>query len=322
MKLYPNLKRLKKKNNNREKKMHQDLLTVEEITKRDLEEIFKLAENFKKNRSKSDLKPLAGKSVGMIFSKSSTRTRISFEVGVHELGGNAIYLEQSKMQVGRGETIADTAKVLSRYLHAIVIRTHKHEDVMELAKHSHIPVINALTDKFHPCQALSDLFTIYEFSEKLEGTKLAYFGDGASNMANSLILAAKLTGMELKIAAPEEFKPDEKLINKPGEGVVTWEKDPAKAAENADYLYTDVWVSMGFEEEAKERLKILQPYQLNSDIMDLASPEARILHCLPAHRDEEITADVFESPQSVVFDQAENRLHVQKAIMTMMLGGK
>ncbi len=303
--------------------MHQDLLTIEGITRHDLDLMFKLASEYKKNRQKCENKPLAGKSIGMIFSKSSTRTRISFEVGINELGGNAIYLDQAKMQVGRGETIADTARVLSRYLHGIVIRTHKHADVVEFAKHSHIPVINALTDEFHPCQILSDLFTIYEFSEKLSGIKIAYLGDGASNMANSLILAAKFAGMHLKVAAPEKFKPSEELMARNiGDGSAEWEIDPLKAVENADYLYTDVWVSMGFEEEAKERLKEFKPYQMNAELLERASTEAKILHCLPAHRGEEITEEVFESPQSVVFDQAENRLHVQKAILTMMLGGK
>lgn len=301
--------------------MHQNLLTLEEITHNDLKEIFRLSREYKENRGKSQAKPLAGKSIGMIFSKSSTRTRVSFDVGIYELGGHGLYLEESKMQVGRGETIADTARVLSRYLHGIVIRTFRHSDVVELAKYSHIPVINALTDEFHPCQIISDLFTMYELSESLEGVKITYLGDGSSNMANSLMLAAKFAGMELVISSPEEYGPRKDLMTKEfGTGTVTWEPDPMKAVENASYLYTDVWVSMGFEDESAARVKKLKPYQLNMQLLENAASDAKVLHCLPAHRDEEITGDVMESPQSIVFDQAENRLHVQKAILTMMIG--
>lgn len=301
--------------------MHQNLLTLEEITHNDLKEIFRLSREYKENRGKCQSKPLAGKSIGMIFSKSSTRTRVSFDVGIYELGGHGLYLEESKMQVGRGETIADTARVLSRYLHGIVIRTFRHSDVVELAKYSHVPVINALTDEFHPCQIISDLFTMYELSESLEGVKITYLGDGASNMANSLMLAAKFTGMELVISSPEEYGPRKDLMAKEfGHGTVAWEPDPMKAVENASYLYTDVWVSMGFEDESAARIKKLKPYQLNMQLLENAAPDAKVLHCLPAHRDAEITGDVLESPQSIVFDQAENRLHVQKAILTMMIG--
>ena len=300
--------------------MHQNLLTLEEINHNDLKEIFRLSREYKENRGRVSAKPLAGKSIGMIFSKSSTRTRVSFDVGIYELGGHGLYMEESKMQVGRGETIADTARVLSRYLHGIVIRTFRHSDVVELAKHSQIPVINALTDEFHPCQIISDLFTMYELSESLEGVKIAYLGDGASNMANSLMLAAKFAGMELVISSPEEYGPRKDLMEKEfGHGSVTWEPNPVKAVENASYLYTDVWVSMGFEDESAERVKKLKPYQLNMKLLENAAPDAKVLHCLPAHRDEEITGEVMESPQSIVFEQAENRLHVQKAILTMMI---
>ncbi|OGV47032.1 MAG: ornithine carbamoyltransferase [Lentisphaerae bacterium GWF2_44_16] len=303
--------------------MHQDLLTIEEVTKQDLYEIIKLAAVYKRSRGTMKEKPLDGKSIGMIFAKSSTRTRVSFEVGIRELGGFSIFLEESKLQVGRGETIPDTARVLSRYLHAVIIRTYKHEEVVEFAKYAHIPVINALTDEYHPCQTLADIFTIYEFSEKLEGIKIAYLGDGQSNMANSLILGAKLAGMELTICAPEEFKPRQDLMGKSlGTGSAVWEIDPKKAVAQADYIYTDVWVSMGFEEEAKKRVKMLTPYQVNMELLSAAGPETRILHCLPAHRGEEITDDVLESKRSIVFDEAENRLHVQKAILALMLGEK
>lgn len=300
--------------------MHQNLLTVEDVTLQNIARIFELSVRYKKERQTCIEKPLAGKSVGMIFSKSSTRTRVSFEVGIHELGGNTIYLDESKLQVGRGETIADTAKVLSRYLHAVIIRTFEHTELVEFAKHSHVPVINALTNEFHPCQIITDLFTIYEFSEKVEGIKITYLGDGSSNMANSLILAAKLTGMELRIASPEKFKPSDELLGKNiGSGKAEWEPDPVKAVEGAEYLYTDVWVSMGFENERKERIKMMTPYQLNMELLKKAASNARVLHCLPAHRGEEITDEVMESHKAVVFDQAENRLHVQKAILTLML---
>ncbi|MBE6357643.1 MAG: ornithine carbamoyltransferase [Lentisphaerae bacterium] len=299
--------------------MKKDLLTLQDITRDDLEKIFELSAKLKKERGDQSFKPLTGKSVGLIFAKSSTRTRISFEVGVSELGGYPLYLDQSKMQVGRGETIADTAHVLSRYVHGIVIRTFAHADVEELAKEASIPVINALTDEFHPCQLLADMLTIKEYSGKVDNSiRLAFYGDGRSNMANSLILAAKLTGMELVIAAPEEERPDSTLIGDAQN--IIWEKDPLKAAEGVDYFYTDVWVSMGFEEERARRMEIFRPYQVTGKLFDLAKPEAKFLHCLPAHRGEEVAAEVMDSPRSIVFDEAENRLHVQKAVMSMLMG--
>jgi len=275
----------------------------------------------KRERNKSKDRPLAGKSVGMIFSKSSTRTRVSFEVGITELGGFPLFLDQNDLQLGRGESIPDTARVLSRYLHAVVIRTFKHEDIVEFAKYANIPVINALTDMYHPCQILTDLFTIYEYSEKLEGIKIAFLGDCACNTANSLILAAKLAGMNLVLSSPKKYRPDQDLLNYDsiGTGTVSWEEDPYAAVENADYIYTDVWVSMGFEEEAKQRMQKLKPYAVTSELVENASHNARVMHCLPAHRGEEITDEVMDSHASIVFDQAENRLHVQKAILTMLL---
>lgn len=301
--------------------MQKDLLTVEEITRQDLKKIFKLASEMKQKRVTYRKKPLRGKSIGMIFSKSSTRTRVSFEVGIRELGGFSIFLDQNDLQLGRGESIADTALVLSRYLCAVVIRTSSHEQLVEFAKFAHIPVINALTDKFHPCQIITDLFTINEYSEKLEGIKIAYLGDCASNTANSLILASKMAGLELTLSSPEKYRPNPSLLenSKSAVGVIYWEEDPFKAVKNADYIYTDVWVSMGFETEAKERMKAMRPYQVNREIVSAASPGVRIMHCLPAKRGEEITDDVIDSHSSIVFDQAENRLHVQKAIMTMLL---
>ncbi len=297
------------------------LLTVEDIPLSDFESIFNMAAYLKANRRTADVKPLKDKTIAMIFAKSSTRTRVSFEVGIHELGGYPMYLEEKQMQVGRGETPADTAKVLSRYLDGIVIRTFLHSDVAELARNSSVPVINALTNDFHPCQALTDIFTILEFSKKLQGVKMVFLGDGCSNMANSLMLTCKACGLELVISSPHGFEPRQDVMDRAkGPGTITWEPDPVKATRGADYIYTDVWVSMGFEEESAERLKILAPYQVNSALVKLASPDVKIMHCLPAHREEEITSDVVDSPASIVFEQAENRLHVQKAILCYLFG--
>lgn len=302
--------------------MKKDFLTLQDITREDLENIFDLAQKLKKDRGNLNYTPLAGKSIGLIFAKSSTRTRVSFEVGVGELGGRPLYLDQSKMQVGRGETVADTANVLSRYLHGIVIRTFAHAEVSELAKVATIPVINALTDEYHPCQLLADMLTIKEYSGKVNNSiRVAFYGDGRSNMANSMILAAKLTGMELVIAAPQEEAPSRELIGDAKN--ICWEKDPVKAAEGVDYFYTDVWVSMGFEEERARRMEIFRPYQVTAQLFEKAKPNAKFLHCLPAHRGEEVAAEVMDDPaRSIVFDEAENRLHAQKALMTLLIGNR
>ena len=302
--------------------MIRHLLTGEEIGKVEFEKLIDLSSEMKATRGTAKaVKPLADKSIGMIFAKSSTRTRVSFEVGIHELGGQAIYLDQSKTQMGRGETVPDTARVLSRYLGGIVIRTYKQSDIEELAQYSSCPIINALTDDYHPCQALTDMFTIYEKVGKFEGIKMAYLGDGASNMANSLMMASRIAGIHFEIGAPEEYKPSDAILNNTfgGSGTVSWTKDPAEAVKDADFIYTDVWVSMGFEEEAKERMRILDPYRLDMATLLKAKPGAMVMHCLPAHRGEEITDDVMESPNSIVFDEAENRLHVQKAIMATLI---
>ena len=297
--------------------MNKDLLTLNDLTRDDLEKIFEFSTKLKQERGKVSYTPLAGKSIGLIFAKSSTRTRVSFEVGVSELGGTALYLDQGKMQSGRGETVADTANVLSRYLHGIVIRTFSQADIEELARVATIPVINALTDDYHPCQIVADLLTIKEYSGKVDSSvRVAFYGDGKSNIANSLILAAKLTGIELVISSPEAVGINEHVAA--GAPNVIWEKDPIKAAEGVDYFYTDVWVSMGFEEEREERMKIFRPYQVCSKLFDYAKKDAKFLHCLPAHRGEEVSADVMDSARSIVFDEAENRLHVQKAIMSML----
>ncbi|MDD3887046.1 MAG: ornithine carbamoyltransferase [Victivallaceae bacterium] len=300
--------------------MKKDLLTLKDITRDDLDNIFELSAKLKRERGKNSYAPLTGKSIGLIFAKSSTRTRVSFEVGVGELGGHPLYLDQSKMQVGRGETVADTAHVLSRYLHGIVIRTFSHADVEELARVATIPVINALTDEYHPCQILADLLTIKEYSGKIDSSvKIAFYGDGRSNIANSLILAAKLTGIRLTISSPEGEHPDAERIA--GFANIEWQPDPEKAAKDVDYFYTDVWVSMGFEDERARRMKIFVPYQVNEHLFDLAKPGAKFLHCLPAHRGEEVSGGVMDDPvRSIVFDEAENRLHVQKAVMSMLMG--
>ena len=303
--------------------MNKDLLTGADMTREDLVKIIELSRKLKAERGlPTAMKPLAGKSIGVIFAKSSTRTRVSFEVGVHELGGYPLILDQGHTQMGRGESIPDTARVLERYLHGIVIRTYAQSDVEGLAKYSKYPVINALTDEYHPCQALTDVFTMWEHSNgKLNGVKMAYLGDGASNMANSLMFATQLAGIDMVIAAPEEFAPSPEFMNRNlGSGKSMWTTDVDEALRDADYIYTDVWVSMGFEDEAKKRMKILAPYQLNMTNLKKAKQDAKVLHCLPAHRGEEITDDVMDCAQSIVFDQAENRLHVQKAIMTILMG--
>ena len=300
--------------------MKKDLLTLRDLTPDDLEALFALAVDLKARRGADSRTPLAGRSIGLIFAKSSTRTRVSFEVGVGELGGRPLYLDQSKMQVGRGETISDTAKVLSRYLHGIVIRTFSHQGVEELAREASIPVINALTDEFHPCQILADLLTMREYSKRpFAELTLAFYGDGRSNIANSLILAARLTGMRLVISSPESVQPRTDLTG--GAANITWNPDPEAAARGVDYFYTDVWVSMGFEKEREERMKVFRPYQVNERLFSLANKDAKFLHCLPAHRGEEVSAGVMDDPvRSIVFDEAENRLHVQKAVMSMLMG--
>jgi len=303
--------------------MTRHLLTGEEINRAEFEKLMDLSAKIKAERfSPNAIKPLAGRSVGMIFAKSSTRTRVSFEVGIHELGGQPVYLDQGKTQMGRGETVPDTARVLSRYFRGIVIRTYAQADVEGLAQYSgNCSIINALTDEYHPCQALTDMFTILEKKGRFDGIKMAYLGDGASNMANSLAMASQVAGITFAIAAPEEYRPSDTILtwNYGGNGKVLWTKDPAEALADADFIYTDVWVSMGFEEEAKERMRILEPYRVDMNALKKAKSDVMVMHCLPAHRGEEITDDVMESPNSIVFDEAENRLHVQKAIMAALM---
>lgn len=258
---------------------------------------------------------LKGKTLGMIFQKSSTRTRVSFEVGMYDLGGSALFLSSRDLQIGRGEPVEDTARVLSRYLDGIMIRTFDQEEVETLARVGSIPIINGLTDYCHPCQVLADLMTIREHKGALKGKKLVYIGDG-NNMANSLIVGGIKTGMEVAVACPKGYTPDAELMKWASEnGKFTWTENVLEAAKDADVLYTDVWASMGQEAEAEERKKIFKGYQINDAVMSVAKSDAMVLHCLPAHREEEITAKVFEAHADEIFDEAENRLHAQKAVL-------
>ncbi len=297
--------------------MIKHLLTGREFDLNAFEKLMDAAAMLKAGRGKANQpRPLEGKSIGLIFSKASTRTRVSFEVGIHELGGQPLYMDAGKTQMGRGESIPDTARVLSRFLHGIVIRTFKQSDVEGLAEWGSIPIVNALTDDYHPCQAFCDLFTIQERLGKLEGVKMAYLGDGASNMANSLAMACKMAGMQFVIAAPEEFRPSQAILDEnPGKGTAEWTTNPDEALKDADFIYTDVWVSMGFESEAAERMRILEPYRVDMNAVRKAKKDVRVMHCLPAHRGDEITDDVMDSEYSIVFDEAENRLHMHKAIL-------
>jgi len=295
-------------------------LTVEEI-----EEIFRLSEKLKKELKQGiQHHLLKGKTLGMIFSKSSTRTRVSFETGMYQLGGYALFLSSSEIQLGRGETIYDTAQVLSRYLDGIMIRTFKQSDVEELAKYGSIPVINGLTDLMHPCQILADLFTVYEHKGTLKGLKIAYVGDG-NNVANSLLHGCAKLGVNLSIASPKGYECDQGIIDealsdakKSGAKIVLTE-DLIEAVKDADAVYTDTWVSMGQENEKEQRIKTFMPYQVNADLFSKAKEDAIFLHCLPAYRGYEVTSEVIDGPRSVVFDEAENRLHVQKAIMALLM---
>jgi ornithine carbamoyltransferase len=294
------------------------LLTIEQLSSREINDILQLAKKLKKGRGKAKQKqPLRGQAWALIFNKASTRTRVSFEVGIRELGGSSLYLSTNDIQMGRGETVADTARTLSRYVHGVVIRTYAQRDIEQFAEAGTIPVINALTDDEHPCQTLADLLTVWEKLGTLKGKKVVFFGDGACNVCNSWLFGAVKMGMEMWVAAPKQFQPGAEWVKRAG-GDIHVTEDVAEAARNADVLYTDVWVSMGKEAEATERLKILAPYQVNGSVLKRAKPGALVMHCLPAYVGKEITADVFAAHQKTIFDQAENRLHAQKAIMTML----
>ena len=292
------------------------LLKLSDWSEKEILETLNLADQLKfEKKNGIEHHHLKGKTLGMIFQKSSTRTRVSFEVGMYDLGGSALFLSSRDLQIGRGEPVEDTARVLSRYLDGIMIRTFAQEEVETLAKMGSIPIINGLTDYCHPCQVLADLMTIREHRGVLKGNKLVYIGDG-NNMANSLIVGGIKVGMEVAVACPKGYTPDAEIMKWAAEnGKFTWTEDVLEAAKDADVLYTDVWASMGQESEAEERKKIFKGYQINDDVMAVAKSDAMVLHCLPAHREEEITAKVFEAHADEIFDEAENRLHAQKAVL-------
>jgi ornithine carbamoyltransferase len=298
--------------------MKKDLLTVLDCSPAELSALIKRAGWFKTNRrAKSHPKPLGGRSVALIFQKPSTRTRVSFGVGISELGGNPLYFDPNTGQMGRGETTEDTAKTLSRFVSGIVIRTFGHSEVEDLAGWADVPVVNALTDLHHPCQALADMMTIREARGRLKGLVLTYVGDG-NNVANSLIEACALAGMRMRVACPPGFEPDPGVLaraRRAAEHPAEVMRSPSEAAEGADILYTDVWTSMGQEAEEKRRLRAFKDYQVNAELLKLAKPDAVVMHCMPAHRGMEISAEVADGPRSIMFDQAENRLHMQKAIL-------
>lgn len=303
-----------------------DFLALADYTPEEIMYLIRLGIELKKKQKSGEIyEPLKGKTLAMIFEKSSTRTRVSFEVGVTQLGGSALFLSKNDIQMGRGEPIEDTARVLSRYVDGIMIRTFAHRNVVELARYSTVPVINGLTDLSHPCQALADYMTVLEYKGKLAGLKVAYIGDG-NNMVHSLMMGAAKLGMHMAVASPEGYEPDAEVTRATKQtaaltgGSYTFYSDPKEAIKDADVVYTDVWASMGFEQEQKEREKAFANYQVNADLVRYAKPDYLFMHCLPAHRGEEVSADVIDGDNSIVFDQAENRLHAQKAIMAALMG--
>lgn len=297
------------------------LLKLAELSKEDILDILNLADQLKyETHHGIEHHHLKGKTLGMIFQKSSTRTRVSFETGMYQLGGQALFLSNRDLQIGRGEPVEDTARVLSRYLDGIMIRTFEQKEVEDLAKYGSIPIINGLTDYCHPCQVLADLMTIREYKKTFDGLKFCFIGDG-NNMANSLIVGAITMGMECAIACPDGYTPDAEIMKWASEnGKFTCSDNILDCAKDADILYTDVWASMGQEEEKAEREKIFNGFQINDSVMAAAKKDAMVLHCLPAHREEEITAKVFEEHANEIFDEAENRLHAQKAVLVKLLG--
>lgn len=301
------------------------LISINDLTIEEVWQIFELSATLKMKRLTGEPhKLLEGKTLGMIFSKPSTRTRVSFEVGIYELGGIGMYFGQNDLQLKKSESVADTARVLSRFLSGIMIRTFDHQDVVDLATYGSIPVINGLTDLLHPCQVLTDLFTVYEKKKVLKGLKLAYIGDG-NNMAHSLLHGCSKVGMDIAIASPSGYKPVEQIVkNAQANAKYMGSKveildDPVAAVKDADVVYTDVWASMGQEAEATERKKIFQKFQVNPELVKNAKEDYLFMHCLPAHRGDEVVNEVADSPNSIIFDEAENRLHVQKAIMALVM---
>ena len=293
-------------------------LSLEEQRTEDFEAILDLADKLKAERTNTTFRPLANQTWAMIFSKSSTRTRVSFEVGVRELGGQVLFLTANDMQLGRGEPIKDTARVLGRMVHGAIIRTYAHQDVVDFAAYSMIPTVNALTDHAHPCQIVADLMTIREKLGCIKGKVVRFVGDGACNVATSWVFASIKLGFELRIASPKAFFPAKSLIEKTGSNVIVTQ-DLEAAVEGSDVLYTDVWVSMGKEEESKSRLEMFKGYQINTPLMAKANPDALLMHCLPAYRGKEVSEEALEEHSTTIFDQAENRLHAQKAIMSWLV---
>jgi len=294
------------------------LLSLEKMARAEMEAVLHSATAFKRDRG-SHAKPLAGQTWAMIFAKSSTRTRVSFEVGIHELGGRPLFLNAGDIQLGRGEPVKDTARVLGRMVHGTIIRTYAQRDVEEFAHYANIPTVNALTDEEHPCQVLTDLFTFAEKRGSIAGKVVTFIGDGACNMPTSWIFAAAKLGFELRIAAPKPYQPAPELLRRAGGKVIVTDDLPA-AATGSDLLYTDVWISMGKEAESARRLETLAGYQINQMLVKLAKPGALVMHCLPAYRGKEIDEETFEAHAQTIFDEAENRLHVQKAILAWLVG--
>lgn len=302
-----------------------DFVALADYTQEELYTLLKVAGSLKeKQKAGNPEQPLKGKTLGMIFEKSSTRTRVSFEVGMYQLGGQALFLSKNDIQIGRGETIDDTAQVLSRYVDGIMIRTYAHRTVIDLARAATVPVINGLSDLNHPCQALADYMTVLEKKGRLEGLKIAYIGDG-NNMAHSLMMGGAKFGMNVAIATPEGYEVDADVAKQSQEfaeqhgASITLTHDPKEAAADADVIYTDVWASMGFEEEQQQREKAFQSFQVNEELAKYAKNDYLFMHCLPAHRGEEVSAGVIDGENSIIFDQAENRLHAQKAIMALTM---
>jgi ornithine carbamoyltransferase len=303
--------------------MKKDFISINDLTKEEIEEIFNLTEQLKKDKAKFS-KVLSGRTLALIFQKPSNRTRVSFEVGMYQLGGNALYLAPNEINLGVRESIKDVAKTLSRYVNAIVIRTFEHKNVLEMAKYSDKPVINGLSDFSHPCQALADVYTIREKLRNIKGRILAYVGDG-NNVCNSLLYACVKVGLNMNVGSPKGYEPNRlvlkeaKAFAKVTHTSINLSNDPKKTVKGADVVYTDVWVSMGQEKEARARKRIFKDFQVNEGLVKLAKPHALIMHCLPAHRGEEITDEIIDGANSIVFDQVENRMHVQKAILIKLL---
>ncbi len=304
-----------------------DFLTLQDFTPQELKFIIEYAKQLKARFYAGEriIPLLSGKTLAMIFQKPSTRTRISFEVAMHQLGGKALYLNWNDLQLRRGETIEDTARVLSRYVDGIMARVYSHKDLIDMASAATIPVINGLSDMYHPCQILSDMLTIWEKKDKLEGVNVAYVGDGCNNVCHSLLIGCTKLGLNIKVACPKGYEPKKEVLNyamgnaESSGSIVEVLHSPIEAVKDADVIYTDVWISMGQEAEAEVRLKIFPPYQVNLKLLEHAPKDVIVMHCLPAHRGQEITNEVIDGPKSVVWDQAENRLHAQKALLALLL---